>query len=88
MEGLEEGRTLLALTEFLAGQVDEDEWYHTPRLHCTDTRTRTTYTQRDSDTRRSQLVAPEHSGSTYGGVTELYVPSEHIWLPDIVLYNK
>lgn len=24
----------------------------------------------------------------YGGVTELYVPSEHIWLPDIVLYNK
>lgn len=26
--------------------------------------------------------------SEYGGVTELYVPSEHIWLPDIVLYNK
>ena len=24
----------------------------------------------------------------YGGVTELYVPSEHIWLPDIILYNK
>jgi hypothetical protein len=24
----------------------------------------------------------------YGGVRELYVPSEHIWLPDIVLYNK
>ena len=24
----------------------------------------------------------------YGGVTELYVPAEHIWLPDIVLYNK
>ncbi|XP_076621694.1 nicotinic acetylcholine receptor alpha2 isoform X2 [Colletes latitarsis] len=24
----------------------------------------------------------------YGGVTELYVPSEHIWLPDIVLYNN
>lgn len=24
----------------------------------------------------------------YGGVKELYVPSEHIWLPDIVLYNK
>ena len=24
----------------------------------------------------------------YGGVTELYVPSEVIWLPDIVLYNK
>ncbi|CAG0922816.1 unnamed protein product [Notodromas monacha] len=24
----------------------------------------------------------------YGGVTELYVPSEHIWLPDIVVYNK
>lgn len=24
----------------------------------------------------------------YGGITELYVPSEHIWLPDIVLYNK
>lgn len=22
--------------------------------------------------------------SEYGGVTELYVPSEHIWLPDIV----
>nr|WOX02239.1 nicotinic acetylcholine receptor alpha 8 subunit transcript variant X2 [Megalurothrips usitatus] len=27
---------------------------------------------------------PEH----YGGVEELYVPSEHIWLPDIVLYNN
>ncbi|XP_023308454.2 acetylcholine receptor subunit alpha-like 2 [Lucilia cuprina] len=26
--------------------------------------------------------------SEYGGVTELYVPSEHIWLPDIVLYNN
>nr|WOX02237.1 nicotinic acetylcholine receptor alpha 2 subunit transcript variant X3 [Megalurothrips usitatus] len=26
--------------------------------------------------------------SEYGGQTELYVPSEHIWLPDIVLYNK
>lgn len=24
----------------------------------------------------------------YGGVTELYVPAEQIWLPDIVLYNK
>ncbi|XP_050439466.1 acetylcholine receptor subunit alpha-L1-like [Adelges cooleyi] len=24
----------------------------------------------------------------YGGVQELYVPSEHIWLPDIVLYNN
>lgn len=24
----------------------------------------------------------------YGGQKELYVPSEHIWLPDIVLYNK
>ena len=24
----------------------------------------------------------------YGGVRELMVPSEHIWLPDIVLYNK
>lgn len=24
----------------------------------------------------------------YGGVGELMVPSEHIWLPDIVLYNK
>ena len=24
----------------------------------------------------------------YGGVTELYVPSETIWLPDIILYNK
>ncbi|XP_037082475.1 acetylcholine receptor subunit alpha-L1-like [Pollicipes pollicipes] len=24
----------------------------------------------------------------YGGVTELYVPAEHIWLPDIVLYNN
>ncbi|NP_001234885.1 nicotinic acetylcholine receptor alpha 2 subunit precursor [Nasonia vitripennis] len=24
----------------------------------------------------------------YGGVAELYVPSEHIWLPDIVLYNN
>ncbi|CAG7817021.1 unnamed protein product, partial [Allacma fusca] len=23
----------------------------------------------------------------YGGVEQLYVPSEHIWLPDIVLYN-
>ena len=24
----------------------------------------------------------------YGGVDHLYVPSEKIWLPDIVLYNK
>jgi len=24
----------------------------------------------------------------YGGVEMLYVPSENIWLPDIVLYNK
>lgn len=24
----------------------------------------------------------------YGGVTVLYVPSQEIWLPDIVLYNK
>lgn len=24
----------------------------------------------------------------YGGVSTLYVPSEQIWLPDIVLYNK
>lgn len=24
----------------------------------------------------------------YGGVDTLHVPSEHIWLPDIVLYNK
>lgn len=24
----------------------------------------------------------------YGGVTKLHVPSELIWLPDIVLYNK
>ena len=24
----------------------------------------------------------------YGGVKQLIVPSEHIWLPDIVLYNK
>lgn len=24
----------------------------------------------------------------YGGVSQLYVPSEQIWLPDIVLYNK
>ena len=24
----------------------------------------------------------------YGGVDSLMVPSEHIWLPDIVLYNK
>ena len=24
----------------------------------------------------------------YGGVTELYVDSNDIWLPDIVLYNK
>ena len=24
----------------------------------------------------------------YGGVKVLYVPSEKIWLPDIVLYNK
>ncbi|KAK7478429.1 hypothetical protein BaRGS_00030354, partial [Batillaria attramentaria] len=24
----------------------------------------------------------------YGGVDRLYVPSEHIWLPDIVLYNN
>lgn len=26
--------------------------------------------------------------SEYGGVTEIYVPSEHIWLPDIILYNN
>lgn len=25
--------------------------------------------------------------SEYGGVTELYVPSEHIWLPDIVSWR-
>ena len=24
----------------------------------------------------------------YGGVKHLHVPSQHIWLPDIVLYNK
>lgn len=24
----------------------------------------------------------------YGGVKEIYVPSEHIWLPDIILYNN
>ncbi|KAK2175625.1 hypothetical protein NP493_718g03006 [Ridgeia piscesae] len=24
----------------------------------------------------------------YGGVTRLYVPSDEIWLPDIVLYNN
>lgn len=24
----------------------------------------------------------------YGGVSTLYVPSEQIWLPDLVLYNK
>lgn len=24
----------------------------------------------------------------YGGVDVLYVPSQEIWLPDIVLYNK
>lgn len=24
----------------------------------------------------------------YGGVKRLYVPSQEIWLPDIVLYNK
>jgi nicotinic acetylcholine receptor len=24
----------------------------------------------------------------FGGVETLHVPSEHIWLPDIVLYNK
>ena len=24
----------------------------------------------------------------YGGVSKLHVPSEQIWLPDIVLYNK
>lgn len=24
----------------------------------------------------------------YGGVNKLYVPSDEIWLPDIVLYNR
>jgi nicotinic acetylcholine receptor len=24
----------------------------------------------------------------YGGVEMLHVPSDHIWRPDIVLYNK
>lgn len=24
----------------------------------------------------------------YGGVDMLHVPSDHIWRPDIVLYNK
>lgn len=24
----------------------------------------------------------------YSGVDTLHVPAEHIWLPDIVLYNK
>lgn len=28
------------------------------------------------------------SPAEYGGVDRLYVPSELIWLPDIVLYNK
>lgn len=28
--------------------------------------------------------APEE----YGGVEMLYIPSEHIWLPDIVLFNN
>ncbi len=26
--------------------------------------------------------------SKYGGVDVLYIPSQQIWLPDIVLYNK
>jgi nicotinic acetylcholine receptor len=26
--------------------------------------------------------------SEYGGVKQLHVPSDHIWRPDIVLYNK
>lgn len=24
----------------------------------------------------------------YGGVETLYIPSEHIWLPEIVLFNN
>lgn len=24
----------------------------------------------------------------YGGINEIYVPTEEIWVPDIVLYNK
>ena len=28
--------------------------------------------------------SPDH----YGGVEMLHVPSDHIWRPDIVLYNK
>ncbi|KAL1428584.1 hypothetical protein MTO96_002946 [Rhipicephalus appendiculatus] len=43
----------------------------------------------------SQLIDVEWSDhklkwdpQEYGGVTELYVPAEQIWLPDIVLYNK
>lgn len=24
----------------------------------------------------------------YGGVSQLYVPAEDLWKPDIVLYNK
>lgn len=24
----------------------------------------------------------------YGGMTEIHVPADQIWLPDLVLYNK
>lgn len=24
----------------------------------------------------------------FGGVTALFIPSEHLWLPDLLLYNK
>ena len=24
----------------------------------------------------------------YGGLDKIYIPSEKIWLPDVVLYNK
>ncbi len=35
---------------------------------------------------------PDHSlrwePDEYGGVSQIYVPSQDIWLPDVVLYNK
>lgn len=47
-----------------------------------------THTPTRMDKKEWQDYKLKWDPSEYGGVQELYVPSEHIWLPDIVLYNK
>ena len=38
--------------------------------------------------RHSSKTSPQWNPDEYGGVNMLHVPSDHIWRPDIVLYNK